>query len=82
MGAVVKLPSGDCRLLVKGAFGILLDYCTPHADPEQQTSKLTSSTRKSMEKTITAHVSPPLRRIGLVYRDFPQWPPAEAIFII
>ncbi|KAH8681661.1 calcium-transporting ATPase [Xylariales sp. PMI_506] len=77
MGAVVHLRSGGYRLLVKGASEILLSYCSTKADHgDLATSELTSSDRVSLQNTIDSYARKSLRTIGLVYRDYPQWPPA------
>lgn len=79
MGAVVKLPSGGYRLLVKGASEILLEYCTLYEDVQnQQICDLTCSIREHLNNTITNYAQQSLRTIGIIYRDFPQWPPAGA----
>ncbi|KAI9877170.1 MAG: plasma membrane calcium, partial [Watsoniomyces obsoletus] len=77
MGAVVQLPSGQYRLLMKGASEVLLKLCTEIADIENNTStELASATRESLEARITFCASNSLRTIAICYQDFPQWPPA------
>ncbi|KAI2614785.1 plasma membrane calcium-transporting ATPase [Hypoxylon fragiforme] len=80
MGAVIKLRDGTgYRLLVKGASEILLGYCSDKADIHSlEASPLTSEDRKGLTATIDAYAKGSLRTIGIVYRDFPQWPPAGA----
>lgn len=77
MGAVQKLSNGTYRLLVKGASEILLGYSTTLALPIGTTAlDITQKTR--IATTIDDYASQSLRTIGLVYRDFPQWPPRGA----
>ncbi|KAI9172151.1 Calcium-transporting ATPase [Paramyrothecium foliicola] len=79
MGAVIKLPSGGYRLLVKGASEILLGYCNSKAELNSLTAEpLTNADRESLKATIEAYASRSLRTIGLVYKDVEQWPPANA----
>ncbi|RSL67883.1 hypothetical protein CEP53_002816 [Fusarium sp. AF-6] len=78
MGAVIKLRSGDYRLLVKGASEILLSYCTTKADIETlEEEPLTDEDRQSLNGTIDEYARRSLRTIGLVYKDFPSWPPTS-----
>lgn len=79
MGAVIKLPNEGYRFFVKGASEILLRSSTFIADTQQkETTKISQSIRESLESTIDAYARQSLRTIGLVYRDFPQWPPHPA----
>lgn len=79
MGAVIKLPSGSYRLLVKGASEILLSYCDFKADVQTlQSESLKKSDRESLKAIIETYASRSLRTIGLVYKDMEQWPPADA----
>lgn len=80
MGAVIKLRSGTgYRLLVKGASEILLGYCSTKAELQTLTEEpLTSTDRDSLRSTIDKYASKSLRTIGLVYKDFEQWPPSHA----
>lgn len=76
MAAVVHMPSGGYRLLVKGASEILINYCTKKADMSTlDSSRLTDSDRRRFGLTIDAYAKKSLRTISLVYRDFPEWPP-------
>lgn len=68
MGAVLKLPDGGYRLLVKGAAEILLRVCVLGKDEM-------SESNEELEDSITAYAQKSLRTIALVYRDFQQWPP-------
>lgn len=79
IAAVVKLKASRYRLVVKGASEILLGYCTSHADFETlQAEPLSKFHRQSLRDTIDQYAKRSLRTIGLVYQDFPQWPPSNA----
>ncbi|TDZ15396.1 Calcium-transporting ATPase 2 [Colletotrichum orbiculare MAFF 240422] len=79
MAAVTRLGRSDkgYRLLVKGASEILLGHCASRVnistldevplDPDQ---------RQDLQDIINQYASRSLRTIGLVYQDYPQWPPA------
>lgn len=77
MGAVIKLPTNGYRFLVKGASEILLRDSTTITDfQSHEATKISRTARESLESTIDAYARQSLRTIGLVYRDFPQWPPS------
>ncbi|KAF6823379.1 calcium-translocating p-type atpase [Colletotrichum musicola] len=78
MGAVIKLSNGEgYRLVVKGASEILLGYCSQQLDVSGlSVDLLESSRRRALESTIDEYAKQSLRTIALIYRDFPQWPPA------
>ncbi|KAI2776262.1 plasma membrane calcium-transporting ATPase [Daldinia loculata] len=80
MGAVIKLREGSgYRLLVKGASEILLDYCSAKADVQSlATSELSNSDRDGIISIIHSYAKGSLRTIGIVYKDFESWPPADA----
>ena len=76
MGAVVKLPSGQYRLLIKGASEVLLKLCTQAIDIENDTvTELLLEMHEALEARMTTCAKDSLRTIGLTYQDFPQWPP-------
>ncbi|KAI1362057.1 calcium-translocating P-type ATPase [Xylaria arbuscula] len=78
MGAVIKVGS-QYRLLVKGASEILLSYCNNKADAATLADTvLTESDRSELTSTIEKYAKDSLRTIGLVYRDYPEWPPSHA----
>ncbi|KAI0908278.1 calcium-translocating P-type ATPase [Ustulina deusta] len=80
MGVVIKVGS-QYRLLVKGASEILLSYCSNKADATTlDDSPLTNDDRIELTSTIDQYAKDSLRTIGLVYRDYPQWPPSHAEF--
>ncbi|WAO93293.1 Calcium-transporting ATPase [Fusarium falciforme] len=79
MGAVIKLRSGGYRLLVKGASEILLAYCTAKADIDTLGEEpLIDEDRQTLNDTIDVYARRSLRTIGLVYKDYPSWPPSSA----
>jgi Ca2+-transporting ATPase len=79
MGAVVELSKGQYRLVVKGASEILLRLASEFAHFETlQAESLSEEHRQLLTDTINAYANRSLRTIGLVYRDFSQWPPANA----
>ena len=80
MGAVIKLHDGSgYRLLVKGASEILLGYCNEKADIDTLAeSPLTTNDLDAVTAVIDSYAKNSLRTIGLVYRDFPQWPPVHS----
>ncbi|KAI4673508.1 uncharacterized protein J4E84_011034 [Alternaria hordeiaustralica] len=79
MGAVVRLPNGHYRLVVKGASEILLSFASAFAHFESlETESLSQEHRQVLTEAINAYANRSLRTIGLVYRDFEQWPPVNA----
>lgn len=80
MAAVVKLSEKKYRLLVKGASEILLARCTRIIrDPREEISEtnLTHEDIETLEQIIDTYATRSLRTIGLLFRDFEQWPPRE-----
>ncbi|OAX78423.1 calcium-translocating P-type ATPase, PMCA-type [Emergomyces africanus] len=81
MGIVMKLPNGKYRMLVKGASEILIAKCTKIVlDPagELAETPLTDSNRTTLDSIVERYASRSLRTIGMVYRDYEQWPPRGA----
>ncbi|KAF9870871.1 calcium-translocating P-type ATPase [Colletotrichum karsti] len=79
MAAVIELrdPTRGYRLLVKGASEILLGYCSTQVNLETLDEEALDSTqRQALDTTINQYASRSLRTIGLVYKDYAQWPPA------
>lgn len=78
MAAVVKINDRQYRMLVKGASEILLSKCSRIvADPSKGMSdtKMTDEDHDVLEHTIKAYASRSLRTIGLLFKDFTEWPP-------
>lgn len=78
MASVVKLNNSKFRLYVKGASEILLGKCGRIIrDPGHQVSEtsITPEDVDSLSGAITHYASRSLRTIGLLYRDFEEWPP-------
>lgn len=83
MACVVKLRDGRFRVYAKGASEILLQKCTKIvADPASPTLSerpLTVEDSEYLGNIISTYASRTLRTIALLYRDFPSWPPADAV---
>lgn len=78
MAIVIRLPDGGCRMLVKGASEILISKCTRIvADPTKGTidSEINSAQIQTLNEIVENYASRSLRTIGLIYRDFSEWPP-------
>lgn len=76
MGACVKIPGKGYRFYVKGASEILLRVCTSVSDVRSgEVTAMSDVQRNAIADTITAYAQKSLRTIGLIYRDFEQWPP-------
>src|SRR5204863_127553 len=82
MASVVKLPNGKFRAYVKGASEILLDKCrkiiSDLGNGEFTDIPLTADDREMFLQVITSYASQSLRTIGVSFRDFDTWPPADA----
>ncbi|CAI6332578.1 unnamed protein product [Periconia digitata] len=77
MGAVQKLSNGQYRLLVKGASEILLSYSSQLALATGVVPMDGSQTQR-FAKIIDSYAQQSLRTIGIIYKDFAQWPPRGA----
>lgn len=77
MGAVQRLPNGTYRLLVKGASEILLSYSSSLALPTGEVP-MDGPQTKRIADVIDSYAKQSLRTIGLIYKDFEQWPPLGA----
>ena len=78
MAAVVKLDDGRYRMLVKGASEIMVEHCSRMVEDVTKShveTDLSEDSRSLLTDVINEYASRSLRTIGLVYRDFEQWPP-------
>lgn len=81
MAVIVRLPDGKYRMLVKGASEILISKCTRIiTDPTQGTfdTPITADQIETLNGIVSNYASRSLRTIGLLYRDFSEWPPRGA----
>lgn len=82
MGVVVKLRTGNYRLYVKGASEILLGKATRYTGDVSNQSieeiELTEADIESLNATINYYAERSLRTIGMLYKDYNQWPPIGA----
>ncbi|KEF52838.1 Ca2+-transporting ATPase [Exophiala aquamarina CBS 119918] len=82
MAVVVRLPDGKYRMLVKGASEILISKCTRIiTDPTLGTvdTPITADQVEALNGIVSNYASRSLRTIGLLYRDFSEWPPRGAV---
>jgi len=82
MAVVTRLPDGKYRMLVKGASEILISKCTRIiTDPTQGTvdTPITADQVETLNGIVSNYASRSLRTIGLLYRDFSEWPPRGAV---
>ena len=81
MGMVIK-HNHQYRLLVKGASEIMLSKGSQTiCDIENDiygTTTLGEEEKRHIGKLIDEYAQRSLRTIGMLYKDFPEWPPAEA----
>ncbi|CAO1622847.1 unnamed protein product [Sympodiomycopsis kandeliae] len=91
MAVVVKKPSGDgYRLMVKGASEVITQLCShtveiPHGSDADKgiiaATPISEQDRTNIQQTIMFYANQTLRTLGLAYKDFEQWPPADATFV-
>ena len=78
MGIVIKYSNGY-RLLVKGASEIMLGHAsstiTNVSNEKYDVEEITSEHRQEIESIIEEYAQNSLRTIGMLYRDYPSWPP-------
>lgn len=83
MATVIRLPDGTFRAYAKGASEILLANCSNiisnPATENITTAPLDQGERKELEDIINSYASQSLRTIAVSYRDFPSWPPKDAV---
>ena len=81
MAVVVKIHEKSYRMLVKGASEILLGRCSRIIrDPTKEVSDMNISHDdiSALTDTINNFASRSLRTIGMLYKDYEQWPPKGA----
>ncbi|KAL2818992.1 hypothetical protein BDW59DRAFT_126122 [Aspergillus cavernicola] len=82
MAVVIKIDNGKkYRMLVKGASEVLLAKSTRIVrDPTQNLNEgtLEEEDRSTLDGIINHYATQSLRTIGLIYRDFTEWPPRGA----
>ena len=81
MATVVRMDSGKFRMFVKGASELMLAQCSKIVkDPlrDLMESTITTEEVELLNTTINTYASKSLRTIGLLYRDFEEWPPKGA----
>ncbi|KAK6544497.1 plasma membrane calcium [Orbilia ellipsospora] len=84
MGVAIKTASGY-RLFVKGASEIMLRSASHYlaevsSSNGLSTIALSKNDVTKVEDTINSYAEGSLRTIGMLYKDFPQWPPADSKF--
>ncbi|KAH0844206.1 Calcium-transporting ATPase 2 [Fonsecaea pedrosoi] len=81
MGIVIKY-NGVYRLLVKGAAEIMLAKSVKAVsdvyEKQYAVTELTAEQKEQIASIIDEYARHSLRTIGMLYKDFPQWPPAGA----
>ncbi|KAL4939963.1 hypothetical protein BDV06DRAFT_27589 [Aspergillus oleicola] len=82
MAVVIKIDNGKkYRMLIKGASEVLLAKSTRIIrDPTKSLEEgpLNDKDRSEIDNVINSYATQSLRTIGLVYRDFTEWPPRGA----
>lgn len=87
---IKKRDNSGYRLFVKGASEVITALCSSAVEVPRQgtdgfgevkTSPISNSDRSNLTRTIAFYANQTLRTLGLAYRDFQQWPPAEATFV-
>jgi len=82
MGVLIRLASGDYRLLVKGAAEILLARTTTElidiSNDTLKVQELSEAARIQATGDINAFATKSLRTIAMVFKDFQNWPPRGA----
>ena len=81
MGIVVKYGNGY-RLLVKGASEIMLAHASTSVanvfGERYSVEELTEEHKQQIGSVIEDYAQHSLRTIGMLYRDYPSWPPADS----
>ncbi|CAO1621163.1 unnamed protein product [Parajaminaea phylloscopi] len=91
MGVVIKKRDGTgYRFYVKGASEVITALCTTAVEVPRQgddsmsdivAREISEEDRGNLTRTIAFYANQTLRTLGLAYRDFEQWPPADATFV-
>lgn len=82
MAVIIKMANGRFRMLVKGASEIMIAKCTRIiSDPTKGSADtpIKSEHVETLNNIVSSYASRSLRTIGLLYRDFEQWPPRGAM---
>ncbi|KAL9122726.1 MAG: hypothetical protein Q9187_000726 [Circinaria calcarea] len=78
MGTAVHIGNNKYRLYVKGASEIMLAKCNRIVrDPTKDLTEthITNENMETLTRVISSYASRSLRTIGILYKDFEQWPP-------
>ena len=78
MATIVRMNNGKYRMFVKGASELMLAQCTRIIrDPlrDLTEAQITTEELEALNSTINDFASKSLRTIGLLYKDFEEWPP-------
>ncbi|KAJ5384499.1 hypothetical protein N7517_002410 [Penicillium concentricum] len=84
MGVVYRVPGVGYRLLVKGASELMVAVCTSEimnidtSKERPDVEQLSEEQKQHILELIDNYARKSLRTIGMVYKDFTAWPPAEA----
>lgn len=81
MATVIKMGNGHFRMFVKGASELMLARCQRIIrNPNQDLSErlVSEDDKHTLEEVINEYASRSLRTIGLLYKDYEQWPPKGA----
>ena len=78
MATVIRMTNGKYRMFVKGASELMLAQCSRMVrDPLRDlvVGPISSDEFDLLNATIDTYASKSLRTIGLLYKDFEEWPP-------
>lgn len=81
MAVIIKLGDGKYRMLVKGASEVLASKATRIVrDPTRDITEapMSEEDRSTLDNIMMKYASRSLRPIGMLYRDYEQWPPRGA----
>ncbi|KAF9387287.1 hypothetical protein CPC16_007129 [Podila verticillata] len=82
MATIVQMGPNKFRLHAKGASEIIMKRCSKviqiaDRDSEVTELELVEDLQTQVHKTIISYATQSLRTIGIAYRDFESWPPAN-----